>query len=210
MFDLQGSPDEFHRLSTRFSTEVYRNLYTSLVSLPHVLLGLLSRGSASGWDLKNRMTRDGALGWDAELSQIYPALRRLLKGGFVALKRRRSTKGPPRREYRLTPAGRRELLEWLAEPVALPRPKDAPLARLAFLERLAPDVRAARLLEQRRLVAAALKRAGPPSNAARRRRRALLEAELAWLDAERALLLADAPAPPAAAPRRRGGGATPA
>ena len=167
------------------------------MSLPHVLLGLLSRGSASGWDLKNRMTRDGALGWDAELSQIYPALRRLLKGGFVALKRRRSTKGPPRREYRLTPAGRRELVEWLAEPVRLPRPKDPALARLAFLERLAPDVRAARLLEHRRLVAAALKRAGPPSNVARRRRRALLESELAWADVERALLLSDRTAAPA-------------
>ena len=105
------------------------------MSLPHVLLGLLSRGPASGWDLKSRMARDLALGWDAELTQIYPALRRLSRGGFVVMKRRRSQKGPPRREYRLTPAGRREFLEWLAEPLETPRPRDASLARLAFLER---------------------------------------------------------------------------
>ncbi|MCL4810113.1 MAG: PadR family transcriptional regulator, partial [Thermoanaerobaculia bacterium] len=105
------------------------------MSLPHVLLGLLSRGPASGWDLKTRMARDLSLGWDAELTQIYPALRRLLRAGFVTMKRRRSEKGPPRREYRLTPAGRREFREWLAEPLALPRPRDASRARLAVRAR---------------------------------------------------------------------------
>ena len=162
------------------------------MSLPHVLLGLLARGPASGWDLKSRMARDLALGWDAELTQIYPALRRLQRGGFVTMKRRRSEKGPPRREYRLTPAGRREFREWLAEPLAMPRPRDAALARLAFLERQERETRDARLLEYRVLVVAALKRASPGSTAARRRWRALLEAERAWVDAERALLAAAA------------------
>jgi PadR family transcriptional regulator AphA len=159
------------------------------MSLPHVLLGLLARGPASGWDLKGRLTRDPALGWDAKLAQIYPALRRLLRGGFVALKRRRSTKGPARREYRLTPAGRRELADWLAEPPELPRPKDAALARLAFLERRAPGDRVTRLTSYRSLLAEALRRAGPGTTAARRRRRALLETELAWADAEIAVIL---------------------
>ena len=167
------------------------------MSLPHVLLGLLSRGPASGWDLKSRMARDLALGWDAELTQIYPALRRLLRGGFVAMKRRRSEKGPPRREYRITPAGRREFREWLAEPLALPRPRDAALARLAFLERQPRETRAARLLEYRVLVAAALKKASPGSTAARRRWRTLLAADRAWVDAERALLEAAPEEPPA-------------
>jgi PadR family transcriptional regulator AphA len=141
------------------------------------------------------MARDLALGWDAELAQVYPALRRLARGGFVSAKRRRSEKGPPRREYRITPAGRREFREWLAEPLALPR--DAALARLAFLERQERETRAARLLEYRALLLAALKKASPGSTAARRRWRALLEAERAWVDAERALLEAveESPAP---------------
>jgi PadR family transcriptional regulator AphA len=143
------------------------------------------------------MARDLALGWDAELAQVYPALRRLARGGFVSAKRRRSEKGPPRREYRITPAGRREFREWLAEPLALPRPRDAALARLAFLERQERETRAARLLEYRALLLAALKKASPGSTAARRRWRALLEAERAWVDAERALLEAveESPAP---------------
>ena len=162
------------------------------MSLPHVLLGLLSRAPASGWDLKSRMARDLALGWDAELAQIYPALRRLARAGFVTVKRRRSEKGPPRREYRITPAGRREFRDWLAEPLAMPRPRDAALARLAFLERQERETRDARLLEYRVLLLAALKKASPGSTAARRRWRALLEAERAWVDAERALLAAAA------------------
>jgi PadR family transcriptional regulator PadR len=159
------------------------------MSLPHVLLGLLGRGPASGWDLGARLAEDPALGWSADLAQIYPALRRLLRGGFVALRRRRSPKGPPRREYRLTAAGRREFLEWLAEPLAVPKPHAASLARLAFLERRVPEARADSLQVYRALVADELKRTGPGATAARRRRRALLHTELAWLDAEVAVLL---------------------
>jgi PadR family transcriptional regulator, regulatory protein AphA len=160
------------------------------VSLSHVLLGLLVQSRASGWDLKRRLAEDPARGWDADLSQIYPALRRLLRGGFVSLKRRRSPQGPPRREFRVTALGRRELREWLAEPYELPRPHDATLARVALLERSAPFDRLRRLQEYRGLLAGELKRAAAGTTAARRRRRALLETELAWADAEAAALLA--------------------
>jgi PadR family transcriptional regulator AphA len=172
-----------------FSTVVYKLLYSCGVSLPHVLLGLLTHGEASGWDLRVRLEEDASLGWDADLAQIYPVLKRLLRGGFVALKRRRSAQGPPRREYRLTASGRRELRSWLNEPPELSRPKDASLARLAFLERRAPEDRAAYLHAYRALVADAAKREEPGATAARRRRRALLEAELAWADAEALILV---------------------
>jgi hypothetical protein len=85
----------------------------------------------------------------------------------------------------------------LAAPLALPRPRDAALARLAFLERQPRETRAARLLEYRVLVAAALKKASPGSTAARRRWRTLLAADRAWVDAERALLEAAPEEPPA-------------
>jgi len=159
------------------------------VSLPHLLLGLLSRAPASGWDLKTRLSSDATLGWDADLAQIYPALARLRRGGFVTMRRRRSPKGPPRREYRITAVGLRELRTWLAEPPSLPREKDASLARLAFLERRPPGERRAFLLAFRDLVGEALRHAGPGTSAARRRRRALLETEFAWADAEAAMIM---------------------
>jgi hypothetical protein len=74
----------------------------------------------------------------------------------------------------------------------MPRPRDAALARLAFLERQARETRDARLLEYRALLVAALKKAFPGSTAARRRWRVLLEAERTWVDAERTLLAATA------------------
>ncbi len=135
------------------------------------------------------MERDPSLGWDPDLAQIYPALRLLLRGGFIAMRRRRSMKGPARREYRVTPAGFKEFRGWLAEPPGLPRGKDPALARLAFLEKLPAAERQSRLLAYRALLAEALRKAGAGSTAARRRRRTLLETELAWVDAE-ALILA--------------------
>lgn len=159
------------------------------MSLSHVLLGLLARGPASGWDLGSRLSEDPALGWNAELAQIYPTLRRLLRGGFVALRRRRSPKGPPRREYRLTAAGRREFREWLVEPLEIPKPHAGALARLAFLEKRAPETRLASLRLYRALLSDELMRASPGTTAARRRRRMLLETELRWADAEIAAAL---------------------
>lgn len=159
------------------------------MSLPHLLLGLLSRAPASGWDLKARLRSGPDLGWDAELAQIYPVLRRLFRGGFVTMRRCRSRKGPARREYRITAAGMKELRTWLAEPPSFSREKDPALARLAFLERRPADERHAFLRAWRDLVAEALRRAGPGTSAARRRRRALLETELAWADAEAAMIL---------------------
>jgi PadR family transcriptional regulator AphA len=159
------------------------------VSLPHVLLGLLSRSPASGWDLRTRLETDPALGWNADLAQIYPVLKRLQRGSFVTGRRHRSNKGPVRCEYRITAAGLKELRTWLAEPPSLPREKDPALARLAFLERRSADERHAALRAYRDLVADALRQAGPGTSAARRRRRALLETELAWADAEAAVIL---------------------
>ncbi len=155
-----------------------------------MILGLLGRGPASGWDLGTRLATDPVLGWSADLAQVYPALRLLLRGGFVALRRRRSSKGPPRREYRLTAAGRREFREWLAEPLALPKPHAAPLVRLAFLEKRPPEERLASLQLYRGLLADELEHAVSGTTAARRRRLLLLEAELAWADAEAAAILA--------------------
>lgn len=154
------------------------------MSISHVLLGLLLRGPAAGWDLKARLEKDSSLAWDAELSQIYPAMRRLLRGGFVAMKRTSSSKGPSRCEYRLTPRGRKEFFDWLAEPPEVPKDRNATLVRLAFLERQPVDRRIEWLRGYRVLIATSLKQSPPATNAARRRRRALLETEIAWIDSE--------------------------
>jgi len=124
---------------------------------------------------------------DAELAQIYPALRRLLRGGFVAMK-----SDDPRRDRRVVSTGSRPsgvtsfMSGWRNLPSCRAR-RTRPC--LASRSSRAPGGRSHRAPRRvPRLVSSALKKTGPLSSAARRRRRALLEAELAWLDGELALL----------------------
>jgi len=122
------------------------------MSLPHVLLGLLSESPATGYELERSLREEIAPVWRAEFSQIYPALARLRRAGFVVLRVLGPRRGPRRYRYRLTATGRRELKRWIAEP-GLPRLRDEALARVAFLDVLAPAERRAALLLQERSIA---------------------------------------------------------
>ena len=51
--------------------------------------------------------------WSAEQSQIYRALKKLHEDGLVRCKTEPPTKGPKRKVYSLTAAGRKELHKWL-------------------------------------------------------------------------------------------------
>jgi DNA-binding PadR family transcriptional regulator len=83
------------------------------MSLDHILLGLL-REPASGYDLKRLFDERIAHFWAAELSQIYPTLKRLEGRRWIRGRSAASMRGPRKRLYQLTPAGRRELTAWLA------------------------------------------------------------------------------------------------
>jgi DNA-binding PadR family transcriptional regulator len=72
--------------------------------------------------------------WSAGVSQIYPALARLRRNGWVLLRTLGPRRGPPRLLYRVTAAGRRELVRWLAAPPPPERRRDPILVRLAFLD----------------------------------------------------------------------------
>src|ERR1700740_1459020 len=61
---------------------LYNKVYSDRVSLEHILLGLL-RQPASGYDLKAVLDHGIGHFWGAELSQIYPSLRRLEKRGLL-------------------------------------------------------------------------------------------------------------------------------
>lgn len=74
------------------------------MNLDSILLGMLAE-PASGYDLGREFEQSAALFWFAELSQIYPALRRLERRGLLSSEEVASTRGPPRRIYRRTAAG---------------------------------------------------------------------------------------------------------
>ena len=113
------------------------------MSLPHVLLGLLADSPRTGYDLAGALREELDPLWRAEFSQIYPALARLRRAGFVVLRVLGPRRGPPRNLYRVTASGRRELRRWLVEPFPPPRAKEEGLTRVALLGALAPTERRA-------------------------------------------------------------------
>lgn len=103
------------------------------MSLDHILLGLL-REPATGYDLGNAFSQNVRHFWSAELSQIYPTLKRLEQRGLLRSRTEPSPKGPNRRVYALTAEGRAELLRWLRGGPAVGAERFAYLAQLYFMD----------------------------------------------------------------------------
>lgn len=106
-----------------------------LVSLDHILLGLL-RQPASGYDLKAILDQGIGHFWAAELSQIYPTLKRLEKKRWLRSRPAPARRGPGRRVYEITPVGRRALREWLASGPQVGDERFAYLAQTYLMDEL--------------------------------------------------------------------------
>ncbi|MEM7414542.1 MAG: PadR family transcriptional regulator [Gemmatimonadota bacterium] len=103
------------------------------MSLPHVVLGLLVE-PASGYDLKKSFEATISHFWSAELAQIYPVLSRLEDRGLLHSTREESERGPPRKVYRRTEDGVRELQEWIESGPAELRERLGFLAQVFFMD----------------------------------------------------------------------------
>ncbi len=82
------------------------------MSLHHLLLGV-TRDGATGYDIKRAFDEGLQHIWDAELSQIYPALQRLEKQGLLTSAKVAGERGAAKRIYRLSPEGENVLRHWL-------------------------------------------------------------------------------------------------
>jgi len=110
------------------------------MSLRYALLGFLNLGPTTGYDLKKQLDRSTQNFWYAGLNQIYPTLRKLEDQGWIASTVEAQEARPDRVVYRMTETGRREMLDWLADPLAeLPRGRHAGLLKLFFAGYLARD-----------------------------------------------------------------------
>jgi len=119
------------------------------------VLGLLAQRPRSGYDLKTSIDRTIRHFWAASYGQIYPELRRLEEAGWVTA-RTAPTGGRQRREYRITPAGRKALFHWLHGTETRIELRDESLLRLFFADVLPVD-EALGLLEGRRAGYAAMR-----------------------------------------------------
>src|SRR5690606_24173758 len=87
-------------------------------SVQDVVLALLGKGPSHGYDLRGRLLAAlGPLGGTLNAGQVYVTLTRLEKAGLVVREREdASARGPRRKVYALTAAGRERVAGWLAEP----------------------------------------------------------------------------------------------
>jgi DNA-binding PadR family transcriptional regulator len=83
------------------------------MSLPHALLTALIERPCSGSDLASRFDRSIGHFWHASHQQIYRELGRLEQAGWVASQALEGSRGS-KRNYRVLPAGRKELRRWVA------------------------------------------------------------------------------------------------
>jgi DNA-binding PadR family transcriptional regulator len=112
-----------------------------------ICLGLLTRGDATGYEIKKQFEGDG-FGHFAEASfgSIYPALSRLTEDGLVSVREEAQEKRPDRKVYSITEAGRARFLEALNRPVQEDRNRSA-FAFAMLFSHLLPRERVAALLE---------------------------------------------------------------
>jgi PadR family transcriptional regulator AphA len=105
------------------------------------LLGLLSMGPMSGYQIKQRIGESIGNFWTESYGQIYPTLKRLEAQGLVASKDEETggERGRPSRVYALTEPGRERLREWLGVPARSQVMRNETLLKLFFSDEIGPE-----------------------------------------------------------------------
>ena len=85
--------------------------------LEQTLLGFLIQAPMHGYDLHQQVEAKLGEIWYMGISNIYGALKRLEQSGQVESDLVPQNDRPPRKVYRITPAGEQSFLDWLRRPV---------------------------------------------------------------------------------------------
>ena len=103
------------------------------MSLSHLILGLLTDGDFTGYDL-NKVFQD-TVGhfWTTDQSQIYRALHKMSDKGWVDAETVIQEDNPNKKVYSITSTGLDELKQWLTKPLNVLSPiREAELGQLFF------------------------------------------------------------------------------
>lgn len=104
-----------------------------LTTTSYALLGLLSLGAWSTYELAKQMRRNMHYFWPRAESNLYAEAKRLVAGGWARAQSR--PVGKRRRTvYSITARGRKALEVWLNQPAAPSRLEAEPLVKFAFAE----------------------------------------------------------------------------
>jgi PadR family transcriptional regulator AphA len=89
----------------------------------YAVLGLLTFGERSGYELNALANRTIGFFWRPAKSKIYIVLPRLVQRGLASSAPVTREKGPDKTVYRLTSSGRRALRDWLSSPDVVTAPQ---------------------------------------------------------------------------------------
>jgi len=105
---------------------------TALTATEAAVLGLLSRGPMSGYDLRKRVERSVGYFWAPAKTQIYTVLPRLVDAGLATRREVAQSGRPDKQVYRITRAGRAALRAWLNRGPIEPVPDRNPMLLKLF------------------------------------------------------------------------------
>jgi len=117
------------------------------VSLEYAILGFLNDRPYSGYDLKKMFDSSIRHFWQADQSQIYRTLSRMMEKGWTEIEVIRQKSRPDRKEYQITIAGKEELLRWLTTPLPQEAQRSADMIQVFFAGKLS-DKEALKIFER--------------------------------------------------------------
>ncbi|MEQ8672151.1 MAG: helix-turn-helix transcriptional regulator [Aggregatilineales bacterium] len=106
------------------------------MSLPHLILGLLSDQPMSGYDLNKAFHQSVQHFWTVDQSQIYRALYKLHEQGNVDVELIEQSDNPDKKVYHVTKAGEMMLEDWLKTPLAEPPVREGWLGQIHFADHI--------------------------------------------------------------------------
>jgi DNA-binding PadR family transcriptional regulator len=117
------------------------------VDVRTICLGILTRGDATGYEIKKLFEEDGYEHFvEASFGSIYPALNRLTEEGYVSVRSEAQEKRPDRKVYSITPAGRTAFVASLLKPLPEDRHRSPFVFAMLFAD-LLPGPRVTAMLD---------------------------------------------------------------
>jgi len=104
-----------------------------------ICLGILTRGDATGYEIKKLFEEDGYQHFvEASFGSIYPALNRMTEEGLVSVREESQEKRPDRKVYSITKSGREAFVSSLMKPLPEDRHRSPFIFAMLFSDLLPP------------------------------------------------------------------------
>ncbi|ELR65974.1 Transcriptional regulator, PadR family [Photobacterium marinum] len=100
------------------------------MSLPYVILTILSNRDSTGYDITKEFSQSIGYFWKASHQQVYRELNKMARNNLVVSTVVPQTSKPDRKVYSITDLGRQTLFEWFQEPAGNPTIRDEVSAKL--------------------------------------------------------------------------------